>query len=163
MRKIVHCDCDSFYASVETRDDPSLRNKPLAVGGDPEKRGVVATCSYAARRYGIHSAMPMSQALRLCPELTIIRPDMAKYRSVSGEVQAIFRDYTAIVEPLSLDEAFLDVSDTTICRGSATLMAEEIRRRVRESWASPFPPASRQTSFSRRSPQTGTNRMASSP
>jgi DNA polymerase-4 len=131
VRKIVHCDCDSFYASVETRDNPSLRDKPLAVGGDPDKRGVVATCSYTARRYGIHSAMPMSQALRLCPELTIIRPDMAKYRSVSREVQAIFRSYTAIVEPLSLDEAFLDVSDTTLCRGSATLMAEEIRRRVR--------------------------------
>ncbi len=132
MRKIIHCDCDSFYASVEMRDDPSLRDRPLAVGGDPDKRGVVATCSYAARRYGIHSAMPMSQALRLCPELIIIRPDMTKYRAVSREVQAIFRAYTALIEPLSLDEAFLDVSMATACQGSATLMATEIRSRVRK-------------------------------
>jgi DNA polymerase-4 len=132
VRKIIHCDCDSFYASVEMRDDPSLRGRPLAVGGAPDRRGVVATCSYEARRYGIHSAMPTSQALRLCPELIVLRPDMAKYRMVSRQVHAIFRDYTRIIEPLSLDEAFLDVSETTLCRGSATLMAEEIRRRVRE-------------------------------
>ena len=132
MRKIIHCDCDSFYASVEMRDDPSLRGRPLAVGGAPDRRGVVATCSYEARRYGIHSAMPMSQAVRLCPELIILRPDMAKYRAVSREVHTVFRDYTRIIEPLALDEAFLDVSDTTLCRGSATLMAEEIRARVRK-------------------------------
>jgi DNA polymerase-4 len=132
VRKIIHCDCDSFYASVEMRDQPSLRGRPLAVGGAPDQRGVVATCSYEARRYGIHSAMPMSQAVRLCPELIILRPDMSKYRQVSRQVHAIFRDYTRVIEPLSLDEAFLDVSDTTLCRGSATLMAEQIRRRARE-------------------------------
>lgn len=132
MRKIIHCDCDSFYASVEMRDDPTLRGRPIAVGGAADRRGVVATCSYEARRYGIHSAMPTSQAVRLCPELIVLRPDMAKYRSVSRQVHAIFRDYTPLIEPLSLDEAFLDVSDTTLCRGSGTLIAEQIRHRVRE-------------------------------
>jgi len=133
LRKIIHCDCDSFYASVEVRDNPSLKGRPLAVGGAPHKRGVVATCSYEARAYGIHSAMPMSQALRLCPELTILRPDMAKYRRVSQQVQEIFRDFTTTIEPLSLDEAFLDVTGSERCRGSATLMAQALRRRVRAS------------------------------
>lgn len=132
VRKIIHCDCDSFYASVETRDDPSLAGQPLAVGGAPDKRGVVATCNYPARTYGIHSAMPMSQAVRLCPHLIILRPDMAKYRSVSRQVHEIFAAYTELIEPLSLDEAFLDVTDATVCRGSATLMAGEIRNRVRQ-------------------------------
>lgn len=132
MRKIIHCDCDSFYASVEVRDDPSLRGKPLAVGGAADKRGVVATCSYEARAFGVHSAMPMGQALRLCPQLVVVRPDMNKYRTVSRQIHQVFARYTAIIEPLSLDEAFLDVSDSEACRRSATLMAEEIRREVRE-------------------------------
>ncbi|MEZ5558899.1 MAG: DNA polymerase IV [Pseudomonadales bacterium] len=131
-RKIIHCDCDSFYASVEVRDDPGLRGLPVAIGGAPDKRGVVATCSYEARRYGIHSAMPMSQAVRLCPQLVIVRPRMAVYQEVSAAVHRIFRDFTSLVEPLSLDEAYLDVSAADACRGSATLMATEIRRRVRE-------------------------------
>lgn len=131
MRKIIHCDCDSFYASVEMRDDESLRDVPLAVGGRPDKRGVVATCNYRAREFGVHSAMPMSQAIRACPQLVVMPPDFAKYKHESARVQAIFRDYTDLVEPLSLDEAFLDVSDSTVAQGSATRIATEIRERVR--------------------------------
>ena len=131
MRKIIHADCDSFYASVEMRDDPSLRDQPVAVGGAPDKRGVVATCNYAARRFGIHSAMPMSAALRRCPSLVIVRTNMAKYQEVSRQVRAIFERFTAIIEPLSLDEAFLDVSDNSDYAGSATRMAEAIRSAVR--------------------------------
>ena len=95
---------------------PALAGRPLAVGGDPDQRGVVATCSYEARRYGIHSAMPMSQAVRLCPALIIVRPDMAKYRAVSRQVHDIFRRYTGVIEPLSLDEAYLDVTGSDRCR-----------------------------------------------
>lgn len=131
-RKIIHCDCDCFYASVEMRDDPSLRGRPLAVGGRPEHRGVIATCNYEARRYGVHSAMSSALAMRKCPELLIMPPSMEKYRVASRQIMAIYRDYTPIVEPLSLDEAYLDVSSATRCKGSATLMAAEIRERVRE-------------------------------
>ena len=133
LRKIIHCDCDCFYASIEMRDNPSLRGKPLAVGGNPQQRGVVATCNYEARKFGIHSAMPMATALRQCPQLIVIPPRMDKYREASQQVHAIFRDYTALIEPLSLDEAYLDVSDSPACHGSATLIAQEIRQRVRES------------------------------
>lgn len=133
MRKIIHCDCDCFYASIEMRDDPSLRGRPLAVGGRPETRGVVATCNYEARKYGIHSAMSSARALRLCPDLLILPPAMEKYRAASAQIMAIYRDYTALVEPLSLDEAYLDVTGTDKLRGSATLIAEEIRRRVKET------------------------------
>lgn len=129
-RKIIHCDCDCFYAAVEMRDDPALRGKPLAVGGRPETRGVVATCNYEARRFGIHSAMASAQALKRCPDLIILPPAMDKYRVASRQILAIYRDYTALVEPLSLDEAYLDVSGVTRCRGSATLMAQEIRARI---------------------------------
>ena len=131
MRKIIHCDCDSFYASVETRDDPRLEGVPLAVGGAPERRGVVATCNYAAREYGVRSAMPMRQALIACPDLVVLSPDMGKYRRVSGQIHQIFRDYTDAIEPLALDEAFLDVSDSPLHGGSATLIAGDIRARVR--------------------------------
>ncbi len=133
MRKIIHCDCDCFYASVEMRDDPSLRGRPLAVGGRPEARGVVATCNYEARRFGVHSAMSSALAMRKCPELLILRPAMEKYRAASRQIMAIYRDYTPDVEPLSLDEAYLDVTRSEHCKGSATLMAEEIRERVRET------------------------------
>lgn len=133
VRKIIHCDCDCFYASIEMRDDPSLRDKPLAVGGRPDQRGVVATCNYEARRYGIHSAMPMSQAVRRCPELVILPPAMEKYRAASRQILAIYRDYTDAVEPLSLDEAYLDVSHASMHKGSATLIAQEIRARVKET------------------------------
>lgn len=130
--KIIHCDCDCFFAAIEMRDDPALRGLPVAVGGDAGRRGVIATCNYEARRYGVHSALPSAAARKRCRDLIIIPPDMEKYRRVSQQVRRIFLDYTALVEPLSLDEAYLDVSDSPTCRGSATLMAQEIRRRVRE-------------------------------
>jgi DNA polymerase IV len=133
VRKIIHCDCDCFYAAIEMRDNPDLRNRPLAVGGSSDRRGVVATCNYEARRYGIHSAMPTAAALRRCPELVVVPPQMEKYRAVSRQVQQIFTIYTDLIEPLSLDEAFLDVSAATMQRGSATLIAQDIRQRVRDS------------------------------
>jgi DNA polymerase-4 len=129
-RKIIHCDCDCFYAAVEMRDDPSLRDLPVAVGGRADQRGVVATCNYEARRYGIHSAMATAQALKLCPELVILPPAMEKYRIASRQILAIYGDYTDLVEPLSLDEAYLDVSGSPHCKGSATLIAQEIRARI---------------------------------
>lgn len=131
MRKIIHCDCDCFYAAIEMRDNPQLRGKPLAVGGPAERRGVVATCNYEARKFGIHSAMAMATAQRRCPQLQIVSPRMEVYRQVSAQVQSIFRDYTDLIEPLSLDEAYLDVTQATACQGSATLIAREIRDRVR--------------------------------
>ncbi|CAG2132530.1 DNA polymerase IV [Cupriavidus yeoncheonensis] len=132
QRKIIHCDCDCFYASVEMRDDPSLRGRPMAVGGAADRRGVIATCNYEARAFGVRSAMSSAQALRRCPDLLIVRPAMDKYREVSRRIFAIYREYTALVEPLSLDEAYLDVSACPHHGGSATRIAEEIRRRVRE-------------------------------
>ncbi|MCY1398982.1 DNA polymerase IV [compost metagenome] len=133
QRKIIHIDCDCFYAAIEMRDDPSLVGKPLAVGGAPDKRGVVATCNYEARVYGLHSAMAMRTAVKLCPDLTIVRPRMDVYKGVSREIHGIFRDYTERIEPLSLDEAYLDVSDSPHFSGSATRIAQDIRRRVWES------------------------------
>lgn len=133
VRKIIHCDCDCFYAAVEMRDDPSLRGKPLAVGGLAESRGVVATCNYEARKFGVHSAMPTSQALRRCPDLIVKFPSMEKYRAASKQILAIYRDYTDKVEPLSLDEAYLDVTHATQHKGSATLIAQEIRARIAET------------------------------
>ena len=132
QRKIIHCDCDCFYASIEMRDNPALRGKPIAVGGSPERRGVVATCNYEAREFGIHSAMASATARRLCPDLIIIRTDMEKYRLASSQIHEIFQRYTDLIEPLSLDEAFLDVSDCDEFRGSATRIAEAIRNEVRE-------------------------------
>lgn len=132
-RKIIHIDCDCFYAAVEMRDNPALRGRPMAVGGDPGKRGVIATCNYESRAYGIHSAMPSAQAIKLCPQLLIVPPRMAAYREVSAAIQAIFADYTPLIQPLSLDEAFLDVSTSNACKGSATLIARDIRRRVHET------------------------------
>lgn len=114
------------------RDNPSLSQIPLAIGGSPEKRGVVATCNYPARKFGIHSAMPMSKALRACPELKIIPPRINKYREESLKIRKIFSRYTEKIEPLSLDEAFLDVSDNQMAQGSATRIAEHIRNSVRE-------------------------------
>jgi DNA polymerase-4 len=115
------------------RDDPSLRGRPLAVGGRAEQRGVIATCNYEARRYGIHSAMATAQAVKLCPDLILIPPDMEKYRVASRQIMDIYRDYTDLVEPLSLDEAYLDVTNSPHCKGSATLIAQEIRRRIFET------------------------------
>ena len=116
---------------VEMRDDPTLVGHPLAVGGQPDKRGVVATCNYEARAFGIHSAMAMSQAVRRCPDLMIVPPRMSYYRDISKQIRAIFQRYTDVIEPLSLDEAFLDVTDCDQCRGSATLIAEDIRSAIR--------------------------------
>lgn len=115
------------------RDDPSLRGRPLAVGGRAEQRGVVATCNYEARRFGIHSAMATAQAVKLCPDLILIPPNMEKYRVASRQIMDIYRDYTDLVEPLSLDEAYLDVTNSPHCKGSATLIAQEIRRRIHET------------------------------
>lgn len=129
-RKILHIDCDCFYAAIEMRDDPRLANKPLAVGGAADRRGVIATCNYEARAYGVRSAMASGHALKLCPDLLIVKPRMEAYKAVSREIQAIFRDYTDLIEPLSLDEAYLDVSDSPHFAGSATRIAQEIRRRV---------------------------------
>ncbi|MCP9760016.1 DNA polymerase IV [Aquitalea sp. S1-19] len=130
--KIIHIDCDAFYASVEMRDHPEWRDIALAIGGRPETRGVIATCNYLARQYGIHSAMASATALRLCPQLLIVRPDMARYRAASQQIHAIYQAFTERIEPLSLDEAYLDVSGVTLCQGSATRMAAAIRTRIRE-------------------------------
>jgi DNA polymerase-4 len=113
LRRILHIDMDAFYASVEQRDDPSLRGRPVAVGGSPTQRGVVAAASYEARAFGVHSALSMAKAVRLCPDLVIVRPDFAKYSAVSKNVFAIFRSVTPLVEGLSLDEAYLDVTENT--------------------------------------------------
>ena len=129
QRKIIHVDCDCFYAAVEMRDDPTLRDVPLAVGG-ADGRGVVTTCNYKARAFGVRSAMPGSEARRLCPGLVTVPTDIPRYRVVSQQIMGILRELTDLVEPLSLDEAFLDVSDITDHRGSATLMARYLRERV---------------------------------
>ncbi|WP_226704230.1 DNA polymerase IV [Microbulbifer elongatus] len=130
MRKIIHCDCDCFYASVEMRDDPNLRGRPVAVGGSSDRRGVISTCNYEARSFGVRSAMPTSHAKKLCPDLIVVPGNMKKYREVSAQIREIFLSFTDIIEPLSLDEAYLDVTDSPHCNGSATLIAQEIRTRV---------------------------------
>jgi DNA polymerase IV len=130
MRAILHIDMDAFYASVEEQDRPELKGKPLIVGGT-SGRGVVAAASYAVRRYGVRSAMPMGEALRLCPEAVCVRPRMARYKQVSDQVFAIFREFTPLVEGLSLDEAFLDVTSSRQLMGSAERIGGEIRRRIR--------------------------------
>ncbi len=126
----MHCDADCFFAAIEMRDDPSLKGIPIAVGGDPSRRGVISTCNYEARAFGVHSALASAYAKKLCPQLIILPHNMAKYRLAEQQLKAIFYDYTELVEPLSLDEAFLDVSDTSFHQGSATLIAKEIRSRV---------------------------------
>jgi DNA polymerase IV len=132
VRKIIHLDMDAFYASVEQRDDPAIRGKPVAVGGSPQGRGVVAACSYEARKFGIRSAMPMARALRACPELVIVRPDFAKYRDASQKVMAILRSVTPLVEPLSLDEAYLDVTENSLREPLAMEVAKYLKRRILE-------------------------------
>lgn len=130
MRKIIHVDMDAFYASVEQRDDPALRGKPVAVGG-ASKRGVVAAASYEARTYGVRSAMPSVTAQRRCPDLIFVKPRFEVYTAVSRQIRAIFHDYTDLVEPLSLDEAYLDVTENKPGIASATQIAQEIRSRIR--------------------------------
>ena len=130
VRKIIHVDMDAFYASVEQRDDPSLRGKPVAVGGG--HRGVVTAASYEARPFGVRSAMPSVTAKRRCPELIFVKPRFDVYRAVSQQVRGIFGAYTDLIEPLSLDEAYLDVTEDRLAFGSARAIAEDIRRRIRE-------------------------------
>lgn len=129
-RKIIHIDMDCFYAAVEIRDNPELANRAVGVGGSEQRRGVLCTCNYQARKYGVRSAMATATALRLCPDLVVLPVNMAKYKLVSRQIQAIFREYTELVEPLSLDEAFLDVSNSPYHNGSASLIAEEICQRI---------------------------------
>ncbi|WP_028384971.1 DNA polymerase IV [Legionella moravica] len=130
IRKIIHIDMDCFYAAIEMRDFPELADKPIAVGGEAVRRGVIATCNYAARQFGVRSAMPTAHALKLCRQL-ILRPvRMDVYQKESQLIRALFAEYTDLVEPLSLDEAYLDVTHSTQCKGSATWIAQELRNRI---------------------------------
>src|SRR3989449_11075162 len=126
---------DAFYASVEQRDNAALRGKPLAVGGQPNRRGVVAAASYEARAFGVHSAMAMARAVRLCPSLLIVPPDFARYKAASNAVFAIFREVTPLIEPLSLDEAYLDVTDNAWREPLATNVARRLKERIRADTA----------------------------
>ena len=130
QRKVIHVDMDAFYASVEQRDDPALRGRPVAVGGS-RARGVVAAASYEARAFGVRSAMPSVTAIRRCPDLVFVRPRFDVYSGVSRQIRAIFADYTDLIEPLSLDEAYLDVTADIRGLGSAKAIAEDIRARIR--------------------------------
>ena len=129
-RKIIHIDMDAFYASVEQRDNPELRGKPVIVGGTPQQRGVVAACSYEARKFGIHSAMASATALRLCQQAVLVTPDFSKYKKASGQIHEIFHEYTNMIEPLSLDEAYLDVTENNAGIKSATQIAKEIKEKI---------------------------------
>lgn len=132
VRKIIHIDMDAFYASVEQRDHPHYRGKPVVVGGSPSQRGAVAAASYEARRYGIHSAMPSRTAYLKCPHVIFVQPRFEVYRAISEQIRAIFYRYTDLVEPLALDEAYLDVTDNKLGLPSATLMAQEIKQQIYE-------------------------------
>jgi DNA polymerase IV len=131
MRRILHVDMDAFYASVEQRDNPDLRGRPVVVGGDPDKRGVVAAASYEARTFGVRSAIPMARAVRLCPSLVIVRPDFTKYRTVSQQVFDIYRRVTPLVEPLSLDEAYLDVTENSWGETLGMNVARRLKAEIR--------------------------------
>jgi DNA polymerase IV len=133
IRRILHIDMDAFYASVEQRDRPELRGRPVAVGGSPTARGVVAAASYESRAFGVRSAMPMAHAVRLCPELMIVPPDFAKYRAVSQQVLAFYRAVTTLVEPLSLDEAYLDVTENTWGEPLGVEVAKRLKAQIRDA------------------------------
>ncbi len=128
--KIIHIDLDCYYAAVEAMDNPELLGVPVAIGGAPYNRGVLSTCNYEARQFGVRSAMPTAKALKLCPHLIVMPGNMARYKTVSQQIREIFSRYTDVIEPLSLDEAYLDVSNSTIFNGSATLIAEDIRKTI---------------------------------
>ena len=130
MRKIIHVDMDCFFAAVEMRDNPALRDIPLAIGGSRERRGVISTANYPARKFGVRSAMPTATALKLCPHLTLLPGRFEAYKEASSHIREIFSRYTSRIEPLSLDEAYLDVTDSEHCHGSATLIAREIRQTI---------------------------------
>lgn len=129
-RKIIHIDMDCFYASIEMRENPNLKGQAIAVGGTPQQRGVLATCNYEARKFGLHSAMSSAEALKRCPHLILLPVNMPLYRQVSTQIHQIFKQYTPIIEPLSLDEAYLDVSFSDLCSGSATWIAQQIRQQI---------------------------------
>src|ERR687895_2629561 len=133
VRRILHVGMDAFYAWVEQRDQPARRGRPVVVGGDPDKRGVVAAASYEARTYGVRSAIPMSRAVRLCPDLVIVHPDFTKYRTVSNQVFDIFRSVTPLVEPLSLDEAYLDVTENSWNEPLGVNVARRLKERIKEA------------------------------
>jgi DNA polymerase IV len=133
IRRILHIDMDAFYASVEQRDNPALRGQPLAVGGSPTERGVVAAASYEARAFGVRSAIPMSRAIRLCPHLVIVRPDFRKYKAVSQQVFEIFRSVTPLVEGLSLDEAYLDVTENAWGETLGMTVARRIKEAIKST------------------------------
>ena len=132
MVKIIHIDMDCFFAQVEMRDNPMLADKPIAVGGDSDRRGVIATCNYLAREFGVRSAMATAKAKQLCPQLVLVPGRMNVYQEVSQQIRQIFAQYSELVEPLSLDEAYIDVTDCQQCQGSATLIAQEIRQKIFE-------------------------------
>jgi DNA polymerase-4 len=132
VRHIIHADLDAFYASVEQLDNPAMRGKPVMVGGSPRSRGVVAAASYEARKYGIHSAMPMITAVRRCPQGIVVKPRFDRYHQVSGQVMSIFHDLTDLVEPLSLDEAYLDVTHVVEAGQEPRSVAQDLKRRVKE-------------------------------
>ncbi len=133
QRSIIHIDMDAFYASVEQRDNPKLKDKPVVVGGSAQKRGVVSAASYMARRFGVHSAMPMSKALRLCPDAVVLPVDMNKYSRVSKQIREIFARYTPEIEPISLDEAFLDVTGSVNLFGSAEKIGRQIKADIKQA------------------------------
>jgi DNA polymerase-4 len=135
LRRIIHVDMDAFYASVEQRDEPSLRGRPVVVGGQPDARGVVAAASYEARTFGIRSAMPMARAVRLCSSLVIVRPRFERYRAVSQTIFDLFRSVTPLVEGLSLDEAYLDVTDNAWGEALAVNVARRLKQQIRDTTA----------------------------
>src|SRR6266566_6123398 len=132
QRIVLHIDLDAYYASIEQRDHPDLRGKPVVVGGSPQSRGVVATCSYEARAFGVRSAMPARTAYRLCPQAIFLPPRFAVYRAVSAQLMAIFKSVTSLVEPLSLDEAYLDITSNVSDFQEAVQLARTIKERIRE-------------------------------
>src|SRR5215204_162291 len=133
MRRILHIDMDAFYASVEQRDNPALAGRPVAVGGQPNRRGVVAAASYEARAFGVRSAMSMANAVKLCPSLVIVPPDFSRYKAASMTIFDIYREVTPLVEPLSLDEAYLDVTENAWNEPLAMNVARRLKERILEA------------------------------